>query len=505
MALLILKAMGSWKRQLHLLHRWLGIGIGSLLLVWFGSGMVMMYVPYPALSEQERMAWLSPLDLSQLKVGAWDAWQSSGQAGVPDAVRLNTVAGRPAYHFRRDGHWSSAWADTGSALHATPEIARAAARTAAPAAQGVTVQVIDGDQWSFGSIRMHRPLYRVEADDPAGSVLYVSARTGQLVRDTTRNERAWNWAGSVVHWVYFTPLRTHGQPWRQVVLWTSGAACVLVAAGMVLGLQRLRLRRRYASGRRSPYRGWQAWHHWLGLGIGTMTLTWLFSGWLSVTPFDWLASPGVTANDQLAFAGGPLNHEDLSLDLARVIRPHDALLELEWRKVGGKLYLAALDRHQKRILDARSGAVVPAVSEQDLMDAVRATRPGAPVLAAALLNSGDSYYYSHHAKRNFPVLRVQFQLADETTFYADPALGQLVEHADHNSKWKRWLFDGLHRLDFSAALRARPLWDILVVSLCVLGAMLSSTGLVLGMRRLRRAAESGLLENQLSQPLKSRK
>ncbi len=40
--------MMSWKRQLHLLHRWLGIGIGVLVLLWFGSGIVMMYVPYPA-------------------------------------------------------------------------------------------------------------------------------------------------------------------------------------------------------------------------------------------------------------------------------------------------------------------------------------------------------------------------------------------------------------------------------------------------------------------------
>lgn len=53
--------MGSWKRQLHLMHRWLGIGIGLLVLLWFGSGMVMMYVPYPALTEPERMAWLAPL------------------------------------------------------------------------------------------------------------------------------------------------------------------------------------------------------------------------------------------------------------------------------------------------------------------------------------------------------------------------------------------------------------------------------------------------------------
>ncbi|UMR29699.1 PepSY domain-containing protein [Massilia sp. MB5] len=484
MALLIASAMGSWKRQLHLLHRWLGIGIGLLVLLWFGSGIVMMYVPYPKLSEQERMAWLPALDAAQVKVSAWDAWQSTAQPGTPGAVKINTVAGRPVYHFMSNGRWWSVWADTGAALHVTEAMARTAALSAAPTATALSVDQIDLDQWTFGPVKTHRPLYRVAADDAAGSVLYVSGRTGELVRDTTRSERAWNWAGSIIHWIYFTPLRTHGQPWRQVVMWTSGAAFLLVMAGMVLGIQRVRLRQPYASGRRSPYRGWQAWHHWLGLGIGTLTLTWLFSGWLSVTPFDWLSSPGVTAKDRLAFAGGPLNQEDLSVVFAPAIRARPGLLELEWRRVGGKLYFSALERTGRRLLHPESGAVLPSIPNEALLPAVRATRPDVPLLAVDLLASGDSYYYSHHADRPFPVMRVQFRLADETSFYVDPAQGTLVGHADRNGKWNRWLFNGLHQLDFAASLRTRPVWDVMVASLSVLGAMLSITGLVLGWRRL---------------------
>ncbi|NVM79644.1 hypothetical protein FHW83_005485 [Duganella sp. SG902] len=486
MALLMAQAMGSWKRQLHLWHRWLGIVLGLLVLLWFGSGIVMMYVPYPSLSEQERMQWLMPLDASQIKLSAWDAWQASGEPGIPGVVRLNSVAGRPAYHFKVDGRWTSVWADNGAALQVTGTIAKASAGSAAPGARAMSVDVVDLDQWTFGRVKEHRPLYRVAAVDAAGSVLYVSGRTGELVRDTTRSERAWNWAGSVIHWIYFTPLRTHGQPWRQVVMWSSGAAFLLVMLGMVLGIQRVRLRRRYAGGRRSPYRGWQAWHHWLGLGMGTLTLTWLFSGWLSVTPFDWLSSPGVTDKDRLAFAGGPLEPKDLSLSVAELVRTHTGLLELEWRRVDGRLYLSAFDRMRRRLFDAASGLVVTSIPEQTLLHAVRATRPDVPLLAAEMLGTGDSYYYSHHAEAAFPVLRVRFKLTDEATFYVDPAQGLLAGYADSNSKWNRWLFNGLHQLDFAAMVRARPAWDIMVASLCVLGAMLSATGLVLGWRRLRK-------------------
>ena len=484
--------MGSWKRQLHLWHRWLGIVAGVLVLLWFGSGIVMMYVPYPALTEQERMARLAPIDAAKVRLSAWDAWRAAAQPGVPEAVRLTTVAGRPAYHFQSGGGLHSVWADTGAVLRMTDAVAIAAAlpagasSAAQPSALRPTVARIDLDQWTFGRVAVHRPLFRVDAGDAAGSVLYVSGRTGELVRDTTCSERAWNWAGSVLHWIYFTPLRTHGEPWRQVVMWTSATALLLAMTGMVLGIQRLRLRPRYASGARSPYRGWQAWHHWLGLTLGTLTLTWLFSGWLSVTPFGWLSSPGITAQDRLAFAGGPLERDDLTVAAGAAVRAYPGVLELEWRRVGGKLYLAALERSGRQLLDGRCLEAVGALPAEALLRAVQAVRPAATVADAAMLATGDHYYYSHHNQAAFPVLRVQFRLPGEITFYADPMQGQLAGYADSKSKWNRWLFNGLHQLDFASALRARPAWDVLVATLCVLGAMLSASGVVLGWRRLRK-------------------
>lgn len=474
MALLI---VASWKRQAHLWHRWLGIALGLLVLLWFGSGIVMMYVPYPALTQQERMTWLAPLDAEQVQVSAWTAWQAADRPGMPTAVRLNAVAGRPAYHFKADGRWWSVWADNAEPLQMTAQLAIDSAHSAAPTARTLAAEVIDIDQWSFGSVQQHKPLYRVSADDAVGSVLYVSSRTGELVRDTTRSERAWNWAGSVIHWIYFTPLREHGQPWRQVVMWTSGPALLLVMLGMVLGIQRLRVRRPYAGGRYSPYRGWQAWHHWLGLSIGALMLTWLLSGWLSVTPFGWLSSPGVTAADRLAFAGGVLSRDDLAAPVDDIVRGHAGLLELEWRRIDGQLNLSLLDRAQRQLL-------LPVPAER-LQHAIRAMRPGVPV-KFEMLTSEDDYHYSHHNQVVLPVVRARFGLPDETTFYIDPQQGEITGYADRNSKWNRWLFNGLHQLDF-AALRTRPVWDVLVIALCTIGTLSTLAGVVLGWRRLKKS------------------
>lgn len=368
--------MASMKRQLHLWHRWLGIGIGLLVLLWFGCGIVTMYVPYPELTEAERRAWLAPLDPARVKVSADAAWRETALKGMPDAVRLNMVAGRPAWHFGHDGTWNSVWADNGAALVVDEQVASSSARSAAPHARALSFEAIDVDQWTFGAVHVHQPLLRVTADDDAGSVVYVSSRTGELVRDTTRSERAWNWVGAVVYWVYVTPLRKHNEAWRLAVMSTSGVALLLAVTGMVLEAQRLRVQRRYAGGRMSPYKGWQGWHHWLGLSGGALVITWLFSGWLSVGPFGFPSDPGATAQDRLAFAGVALASDDLAIDAAALLRAHPGTLELEWRRLGGALYLSVLGRTVRTLLRAQDGAVSSVLPQALLLRSAQAVRPG---------------------------------------------------------------------------------------------------------------------------------
>jgi len=304
------------------------------------------------------------------------------------------------------------------------------------------------------------------------------------VRDTTRSERAWNWVGAVVHWVYVTPLRKHNQAWRLAVMSTSGVALLLAVTGMVLGVQRLRVQRRYAGGRMSPYKGWQRWHHWLGLTGGVLVITWLFSGWLSVGPFGFPSSSGATAQDRLAFAGGALGRDDLAIDAAALLAAHPGTLELEWRRAGGVLYLSALGRTGRTLLRAHDGAVLRVLPQALLLRSAQAIRPGAP-MTATMLTEADDYYYSHHREAAFPVLRARFDLPDAPVFYIDAVHGRVAGYVDRDTRWNRWLFNGMHQLDF-ALVRKRPVWDAVVIGLCSLGAALTLTGVVLGWKRVRK-------------------
>ena len=73
------------KRWPFLVHRWLGIALSWLFVCWFVSGMVMMYVGHPKLTEAERLAHLPPL---QGQAGLLAPQQALEAAGVPKLLSL---------------------------------------------------------------------------------------------------------------------------------------------------------------------------------------------------------------------------------------------------------------------------------------------------------------------------------------------------------------------------------------------------------------------------------
>src|SRR5262249_49719920 len=96
--------------------------------------------------------------------------------------------------------------------------------------------LVPHDQWTLsGEYDQHRPLYRIAFDDAVATELYVSSTSGEVVLATTGRVRAWNYAGSILHWIYFTALRSHSLVWRGLMWWLSLLALLAVAAGAVIG------------------------------------------------------------------------------------------------------------------------------------------------------------------------------------------------------------------------------------------------------------------------------
>ena len=234
--------MFDWRQPLVLTHRWLGIAGCVLFAGWFVSGIVMMYVRMPAVAAEERLARAPALDLSAAAFSPVDAANANGLRLAQ--VQVAMLQDRPAYRFGgRDQ--LIVFADTGEVfLGLGVEGAARVARRWAPegAAVHYDAYLTEPDQWTLQTLL---PVHRVSLDDEAGTVLYVSEITGDVVQRTTRRERFWAYLGPVTHWVYFTPLRSNGRLWTDSIIWSSLVGCFLCATGLLWGLMRLSPGRRF--------------------------------------------------------------------------------------------------------------------------------------------------------------------------------------------------------------------------------------------------------------------
>ena len=80
------------KKTLIFVHRWMGVGLCLLFLLWFASGIVMMYVGLPRVTDEERARTLEPI--------AWQACCRFPPRLAPDNAQLfgaqvENVAGAP--------------------------------------------------------------------------------------------------------------------------------------------------------------------------------------------------------------------------------------------------------------------------------------------------------------------------------------------------------------------------------------------------------------------------
>ena len=71
---------------------------------------------------------------------------------------------------------------------------------------------------------------------------------------------------------------------------------------------------------------------------------------------------------------------------------------------------------------------------------------------------------------------------ERTRYYIDPKTARVVGSYSNRNWVGRWLYNGLHSLDFPWLYNYRPLWDIVVIAFMLGGTALCVTSLVLSWR-----------------------
>jgi hypothetical protein len=474
-------------RVLVYTHRWLGIACGVLFVVWFVSGIVMMYARMPGLGASERLARLTAIQPALIRTPP-----PVPSHGEITRIVISTLEGRPVYRVTAQGRTDIAFADSGDKVPAVDaEQALRIARTFDGGHREVRYEarLADADQWSF-AVRGRMPLHRIAVDDAAGTRLYVTEHGGEVVLKTTASGRFWGWAGAVLHWIYFTPLRRNAALWNEVIVWTSIAGTLMCIVGIAWGAWRLAPRRGYRLRDRrqwSPYAGWMRWHHYAGLIFGVVTTTWIFSGLLSMDPWDWHPGTAPTPEQRARISGGTITAADLPLErIRRVVEAFSPILpkEMEITRFRGHYYAAATGGIVS--FDEPQFGVRDQLPPDQILGAAGIAMDGVPIAGVTWLDGYDAYYYDRRGELSLPVLRVRYADPQHTWLYFDPRRGTIARKEERLTRINRWLYHGLHSLDFPFLYYKRPLWDIVVVLLSVGGIVLSATTLSSSWRRVRR-------------------
>jgi hypothetical protein len=511
----------KWLRKgLIGVHRYLGIGLSLLFVVWFISGIGMMFAGgMPQLSLQERLQRESTIDLPRIKFSPAEADRAAnegsggeGSFGIGRAS-IRTLLDRPIY--RVSGR--IVYADNGEVLDGIDEsmAKQIAGRFMNVPTAGMQYTLLtERDQWVLTGGQL--PLHKISLGD--GTQLYISPETGDVVQKTTRGSRALAWVAAIPHWFYFTSLRQNQPLWYKVVCWTAGIGCVLALAGVALSFTQLKIKRPFELRKISsyiPYAGWMRWHYIAGSIFGILTFTWVFSGLLSMEPFAWLTGPTLEGNLRAALTGGPVDTAEfpaIDAEAWKRLLPDRQVKEIDYTRIQGDPYFvlrtapALVDPSRDRphqpyysqtgvdptrvLINARTMRVQSEpFSAESLMSRVRETWPDVRVVESSMLTQYDSYYYSRDGQRPLPVLRVKFDDPVQTWIYIDATMSQQVAAIHRLDRFERWIYNGFHSLDFSFWYYNKPVWFTAVILLSLGGTAVSILGMYLGFARMGRGAK----------------
>lgn len=489
------------------LHKILGIPLALIFVLWFLSGMVMVFAPgFPRAPRTDfsatnlRGGWM-PLDSIVKK--------ALGPEGKPTSMIYTGKDGRDIVTISD--------ADTSVVLDAITALP-VGAMTVTPTEAAINhcnapINRVDTltkvDQWiPFERYERMMPIYKFYFNDPEEHQLYVTSK-GEVIQMTDKEQRVKAWFGTIPHWLYFTTLRKHQKIWTETVIWAALLGCIMCLAGIVIAIIDWRRHARRYGILSIPYRKtlWR-WHFILGLLFGWCCITFAFSGYMSMAPLPGFLIKERTAseqkNDRMARRGerqmrfrnngrnvmAPLyEYKLLPTD---ILESSDSVLAVSFRSWEGYPYYTVTYPSSTRHIDATyTEEIRDFVLSNELVEkkAAKTFKNISPKLTE--ISEYDSEYYSRTGRMTpLPAIRVEYP-GDElhTVEYYDPN-GLGVRTYDDNSRLHNLLYGKLHRLSFKWLTDHLWLWYTTMFLLLGGGSALSLTGLIMAVqwvaRKLRR-------------------
>ncbi len=463
------------------IHRMLGTVLSILFLMWFLSGMVMMYHSYPSLSNEARIAHAEQIE-------SCDTLVHSQPTPPLSALSLQQVAGRPVFTMTDSLGETLVDALTGQPVSrfSSAELQHIANRWQSPhvyANQATLIDTLNAiDVWLIGVMPFKEyPIYHYDLNDTVGSELYLSSRTGRPLQLTDTKSRFWAWVGAIPHWIYITKLRATGrQPWTNTVLWISGFGIAMTLSGLIIGLRSVCLAHRRIVRKKgiSPYaKPLLRWHHLAGLCFGLFVLTWIFSGFMSLADAPQLIWPTHEKHSARDVYADSLQLNRFTLDINHVLATDD-VRRVEWLQMGTHCFYHVWTATDEYLVNATDSFPRRTTLTSRLCESIIGGK-------AEIIDHYDNYYISQKRQLPLPVCRVKVDDADQSTYYINPKTGD-CRYYNSNRRAGKWMYTGLHALNIPFFVEHPTLRKSILWALLLGGTAVSVTGLLLSIRYVRR-------------------
>ena len=202
---------------IYRIHKWIGVGIGMVLVMWLLTGILIPGEEGPA-----RRRGTASLEQAMVPpavaIAAARAVRPSGDPVT--GVMLGVLGERPVYEIRWEGDGRMVDAVTGAVVEVDESRARAVAESEYSGGMIVAVEQIHRRDRGFQYGLF--PVWRIRFDDEAGTYVHVGTREARVVRNTR-----WDRARTTLRGLHtFATLRVLRIP-------GDGIYALLVAAALV--------------------------------------------------------------------------------------------------------------------------------------------------------------------------------------------------------------------------------------------------------------------------------
>ncbi len=473
-------------------HRVLGTFLSILFLMWFVSGLVLVYHYFPYMHDKDLLEHAQPLDTVALRPMADIV---GGARMHRDSIASAVLQWRAGVYTVKltDCNGNEELLDAQTGLR-VPRFSDRQLRQVAAAWHDGDITLLDSlnsiDLWLIYAYP-HRewPVLKYGFSGTDKAEIYLSSRTGDVVQYTTGESRFWAWVGAIPHWIYITWLRENGSAlWRDVVAWVSGIGIFATLSGLYVGIRATIIARRHRKGL-TPYgKPLFRWHHVLGLVFGLFALTYVFSGFMSVRHVPQWLVPVTEKRDVQTDIKGSANISigDFTTDYRDIIARTGAK-RLTWTLVGRKpVYrVEGCADGTTLLVDARSGA--PFTIDRETCRDIVADDFGKHVACEVTWQTEyDKYYVSFREERRppLPVWKIAVDDADRSVYYLNPVDGT-ARYYNSNTRLRSIAYGVLHCFN-SHYFTQHPTLRIAAIWILMIGGIaLSLTGVVMGIRRIR--------------------